>query len=212
MKSRQSILGLGLVWMVALSFTACVMSPKKFDTHNEGEWGGKIRLINTKTSDSLVARIKVRVQDQKYFRLDVVSALGDPWLSMLMKDQGIEALVPSEKKVIRGPANKSMMNELVQVPLDPKVLYDIMFDRAFANKDWTCVKTKAGVLESCFDSKRTVEVNWRNREGKNRTIDIKSKSASVQMLLNDFDARVSSHEKAQKIAVPSSYKVVNKGK
>jgi hypothetical protein len=198
-----------LLLLAATSFiSGCALfTPKNFSQFKEGEWQGKVLIHDKKEQRSGVVNLKVKAVDGEQLRLDVTSPIGTHLASILLSGDRLEYLNVADKTVYQSKASKDSLRDILKIPLEPQTLYSVLFDKAMANKNWSCSSDKNGLIAECKDSKSGMDVVWVSREGAKRTIEIQHSSASIQMNLYDFNSKVSDPSKAFQLKVPSSFKV-----
>jgi hypothetical protein len=104
-----------------------------------------------------------------------------------MSEKEVRIALTQQKRFLTGPADEKSMKSILGVAISPKLYMDLLFDEE-PGDGWTCVRNKAGFLESC-DSK-TLKVRWLEREVARRKIEIESKKFHMQIALQGFSTKV----------------------
>lgn len=208
-RATRSNLFLGLTFtLFSMILSACVtLAPKKFSQYKEGEWAGKVLVKNKREAKSGIVNINIRAIDGEQLRIDVTSTMGTHLASILLVGDQIEYLNIVDRSVYKGAASRESLKDILPIPLEPQALYNILFDRGFENKNWSCTSDKKGFVLSCKDLKSGLTIVWVSREGDKRTIGFETVSASVQMSLYEFKPKVSNPEKVFQLKAPSSFKI-----
>ena len=196
------------VFTLGFFLQSCALfTPKKFSDYTEGEWQGKALIRDKKESKSGLVHLAVKAIDREKLRMDVTSPIGTYLASVLLKGSNLEYLNISEKTVYKTKASRESLLGLMRVPIEPKALFNVFFDRAIENKNWSCISDERGFLKTCKDLKTGLLIEWVSREGKKRAISFNHPNASVQINLYEFEGKISDPSKAFELKIPSSFKV-----
>ena len=89
------------------------------------------------------------------------------------------------------------------MPLNPQLLYNILFDMSFETKDWSCSKDANGFLGECRNDRQNLKVIWKDRKGRRKAVYIEHPKADIQMNITDFEPKV---DAVFSLKVPDSFK------
>lgn len=157
-----------------------------------------------------VVNVKFAAIDGDKLRLDVTSAIGSHVASMLVTQDKLQYLVVANKQMVESKPNKDAMAQILKIPMEPTVLYNVLFDRPIENKNWSCTNDEQNYLKQCKELRSKLTVDWKSREGHKRIIDIQHSSGSVQLNLTDFNSSVSNPDQAFSLSAPASFKVIKR--
>jgi hypothetical protein len=194
----------------AVIFSGCALfAPKNFSKYSQGEWQGKVLIKDKREKRSGLLNVKVRAIDKQDLRMDVTSPVGTHIASVIMSAENMQYLNVAEKTVYKSKANRESLRGILKIPIDPKYLYNIFFDRPIETKTWSCVSDSRGLLQDCKDRQTGLNIRWISREGAKRTIAIEHADASVQINLYDFDKEIKDPASAFVMKAPSSFRTKN---
>lgn len=194
----------------AFIFSGCALfAPKNFSKYSEGEWQGKVLIKDKKEKRSGLVNLKVRAVDNQSLRMDVTSPVGTHVASVLMNAENVQYLNVSEKTVYKSKANRDSLRGIFKIPIEPKFLYNVFFDRPIEAKTWSCVSDTRGLLQECKDRQSGLSIRWISREGAKRTIAIEHVAASLQINLYNFEKEIKDPATAFVLPAPSSFRVKN---
>ncbi|MEQ1664352.1 MAG: hypothetical protein ABL927_03135, partial [Bdellovibrionales bacterium] len=195
--------------ILALVFTTqcAYFSPQKFSEYKEGEWQSKALVRDKKEQRSVIINLKIRALDNDKLRMDITSPVGTYMATVLLDGSSLQYLNMSEKTLYKTKATRESLRDIIKVPIEPQAFFNILFDRAFDNKNWSCVSDGSGYLSLCKEMRTNLKIEWSHREGKKRTVEIDHAAGSVQMNLYDFNNIIRASENAFTIKVPKSFKI-----
>lgn len=169
---------------------ACQTVPKSFETQQQGTWEGRALIKNKQKNEAHILNIDISAVRNQNLRLDATTAMGLPLASLLLKeDESMYYVLYRQKKYYEGPAKAQMMRHLISINLDPKVLYNIIFDEPMANKDWVCQMDKKDLVSLCRHLRTRVEVTW-DRSGERKRVNITHPDAEIQMRFSSYKTAV----------------------
>lgn len=191
----------------AVTFFGCAtFAPQDFSKYKEGEWQAKALVRDKKQSRSGIINLKIKALDGRKLRIDATSPVGTHLASVLLQDGELEYLSVQDKTLYKMRADRESLRRLLKVPLDPPVLYNILFDRGIADKNWSCSEDQKGRPQSCVELRTKLRVEWAQREGVKRVIDVEHPDATLQMNLYGFKKQVVDPQNAFQLKVPPSFK------
>jgi hypothetical protein len=187
MKSKLKLL---LTAAVLFSSVGCQMMPTQYSTYEQGQWEAKALIKDKAQSKSFVVHVDAQARKMKQLRLDVTAALGTPIASLVVNGDSLRYILFQQKKFFDGKANDKSLASVLSLPMDPRLLYNILFDEAFADKIWNCSKDKKGFVEKCVSSRDDLSITWKDRKGRRKTIFIQHPKAEIQMNILSFKPQV----------------------
>lgn len=196
------VLALGLVLL-----SGCMSAPMKFDKQAEGQWQAKALVRDKRAGKSAVVSLDInaRQADQK-LRMDVTAALGHPVASLVLSGDQMTYVLIENKQYYKGNATASALKPVLSVPLDPKLLYNVMFDVPIEDKSWTCTKDNKGYLSECKDVAGEMTIKWSERKGRRRLINLDHSSGSIQINVSSFQPKVEDRAQLFELNPPKSFK------
>lgn len=193
------------VYIFSLS---CQTAPKNLSQNqtkdfNQGTWSLRIYVEDEKQKLDHRLTAKAFIDwPQKKLRLEVVSALGTPVLSLMQDSDQMTAVVHTEKKYYAGPVKDKILKSLLGLNVSPLLLYSALMRRAPGGQDWLC-QADSGVLQKCLNQKLDLSLNW--LEGDYPECLIQEKSLKLRILTTKFEPQILDPTRAFKVIIPSSY-------
>lgn len=207
-KVVNSNLFLCFMWLSVFLGGCATTAPEVFSRFKNGEWNGKVLIKNKRESRSSIVNIKVKAIDGEKLRIDITSTMGSHLASFLLVGEQLEYLNIIEKTAYKGRATRESLREIFLIPIEPQVFYNILFDKNFENKNWSCaVDVSSRLMTSCKELKTGLSISWVSRDGSKRTVGFEHPSASIQMSLYDFESKVSEPQKVFQLKTPPSFKI-----
>lgn len=171
----------------------------------EGTWSSKVLVRDKTTHKSFILNVDAKAQWQKNMRLDLVSPVAGHVASLYANDKQVQYLLVPQKKFYEGRASEQILKPVLAVPLNPNWLYNIFFDRPFAEKDWSCTQDPQGRVEKCQNAQKKITVTWKDRMGERKTVLVDHALGALQMNFVTFDAQVADAGKAFHLEAPKNF-------
>jgi hypothetical protein len=208
--AANNIFFIAALAIAASSLSGCAMfAPKDYSKLKEGEWQGKALVRDKVQAKTGIINLKIKAIDNEKLRMDVTSPVGTHLASLMIIGGDVQVLNISEKTLYKTKSSREALTKLMHLPLEPSILYNILFDHPVANKSWSCGVDSSGFVKNCKELKSGITIEWTRREGIKRGIEIRHSSATVQMNLDGFEAKISEPEKAFQLKAPPSFQVKN---
>lgn len=189
-----------------LILAGCQSAPQKMDTVKEGEWMARALVQDKKHAHSFIINLDFNAIRDRALRLDVTSTLGQPVASLVSTPAKVSYVLFRSKSFYSGKPSPRALKPILAIPLDPRWIDNILFEKPFDAKSWTCTKDDQGFLKECDDSVTQVQVKWNSRSGERRTVDINHSAAEVQINLHTFRPKVQDRENLFKLKAPKGFK------
>ncbi len=177
---------------------------------SEGEWTAKVLIKDLKKGNSHIVNIDISAIQMQALRMNVTTPAGLHVASLAMNNNDLEYIMVADKKYIHGKAKPKALKPLIEVPMDPEILHNIVFDVPIKHPDWNCSVDDLGFLESCKNLKSNLEIEWSDRAKSTKLVKVTHPSAELQMKFLTFNSPVSNADKVFKLKVPkgfSTYKI-----
>lgn len=139
-------------------------------------------------------------------RTDLISPIGDHLGSLILTGKKVHILDVPNRKYYVGKPSETALTPLINIPLDPRLLHNIVFENPINQKGWKC-KTEGDFLSECKSESKGLLVTWSNRAGSKRTVTFSHKTGSMQINFRKFDAAIEERIKF-KFKVPKSFQKV----
>lgn len=191
-----------------LFLAACATPPFHFDSVREGQWRGKALVRDNTEHKSAILNLQIKAAPEQKMRVDVTSPLGSYLATFLMNGENFDYVLTADKTYYKTKTSSASLKNILKIPLEPVVFYQILFDHAPESKTWNCTKDANGFLRTCSDLKSKINITWSDRNGESRTIDIDHPVASLQVHLFQFDNK-NADEKSFILKPPVVYKIKN---
>jgi hypothetical protein len=197
--------------LTLLASSCATTSAKKFSEMKEGEWHAKVLVHDKKAGHSGIVNVDIKAINGERLRLDVTSTMGSFIASMAMNQTQLDYVNASEKTLYHSKPTPRAVQAILQVPLEPNLFFNILFDQLPTGKNWDCTTDANSMPKMCKDTKTNLTISWTRRAGESRTVEIDHPLAQLQMNLFDFVGHIGDAAKAFDLKVPSSFKVKKLG-
>lgn len=169
--------------------TGCQLMPTDYSEHSEGQWSSKVLVKDKVQSKSYIVNVDIQAVRDKKLRMDVTAALGMPVAALVLDDEEVKYILFRQKRYYEGQASERVLKPILSIPLNPRLLFNILFDVPIADKNWSCSKGKDGFLTECSSSSEGLKVTWKDRKGRKKAIFIEHEKAELQMNISSFKPR-----------------------
>ncbi|MCB0391810.1 MAG: DUF4292 domain-containing protein [Bdellovibrionales bacterium] len=173
----------------------------------EGEWKAKVLVKDIEHAQSHIVNLDIKAIQNQALRMDVTTPAGVHVASLAMKDDNLEYILMQDKKFIRGKANPKALKPLIRVPMDPRVLQNVVFDLPIDLKGWKCESDKKDYITDCINKEANIKIEWRDRKQTTKLVKVIHPKAELQMKFLSFQSHLSKRENAFELKVPSKFKV-----
>lgn len=195
-----------LAFAIALT-TACQMAPKKHIPVSEGEWTAKVLVKDIAKSNSHIINLDIAALKMSALRMNITTPAGMHVASLAMKEDNIEYVLMRDKRLIRGKSNSKALKPLIEVPLDPMVLHNVVFDIPIENPDWNCQIDPSDFPVQCTNEKEGLIIEWSDRAVDSKLVKILHSKAELQMKFMTYKPNVENPEKVFTLKVPKGFKI-----
>lgn len=209
LRSKESPLVYQSIFVVIAVFLlqACQTVPFDYSQTTEGQWTGRVLVEDFRKGQSpVVLKTDINaVKDQK-LRIDLSTSLGFHAATLVMNPRKLEAVVPRNKQYFYGPVRPSSLKPFLKFAMDPNLFYNLLFDQPIPQKNWTCTATPEGLVESCERLDGRIKARWFDRQGKKKTVEIRTKTHRMQIRLVTFEPKVKEQANLFTLKVPKALK------
>lgn len=150
----------------------------------------------------------VRAVNGEKMRIDVTSPVLTHLASLTLRGQDLTFIVVPDKIGYRGMTSREALRPVLQVPIDPTLLYHVFFDQPVAQKNWSCTNDDKGLLKECRELRGSLRIEWKSRDREKRTIEIAHPSATMQINIYQFERDADLADDKFDLKVPNSFKVI----
>lgn len=172
--------------LTVLFIVGCQTMPTDYTTQTEGQWGSKVLVKDKVKSKSFIVNVDIQAVKDKKLRLDVTAALGTPVAALVMNEDQVKYILFRQKRYYEGESSSRVLKPILSVPLDPRLLFNVLFDQPIENKNWSCTKDEKGFLANCESPSEGLKVTWKDRKGRKKAIFIEHEKAELQMNISSF--------------------------
>ncbi len=195
--------------LVLLSFglllTGCQTGPKRFSDETEGQWQAKVLVRDAKVGRSQIVNMNVQAVNQSRLRMDITAALGHHVASLVLRKDQVEYLLTSEKKFYSGRSNENALRPILALPLNPQLLYNVLFDLPIEEKGWTCTKDQKDFIADCKNLSSGLEIKWSERKGRRKTVHITHQLGAIQMNFMAYKPKVEGADSQFDLVSPQGF-------
>lgn len=186
---------------------ACQTAPKRYQAIMEGEWQAKVLIKDLVKSQSHILNIDIKAIQNQSLRMDVTTPAGIHVASLVLNNDDIQYVLMQDKKFIRGKASPSALKPLIQIPLDPKILQNIVFDIPIDSDHWECKLDKNDFISECDNKNEKLKITWKDRDLTTKLVKVTHPKAELQMKFLNFQTHISKREKAFELKIPPNFRL-----
>jgi len=194
---------------------ACSHAPTtsvvKIDSQNyvkQGQWEGKIKIEDLKSGKSDKLDFDLASEDEKATRIEISGLLSVSVASVFWNKDKFQLLSHREKKAYIGNSGSKTLEALIQFPLDPAWVSDVLFDKPL-NQDWLCEKNSENLVNICKHQKLNLNLSWLEKTDTKTYFTFTNETKKVLVLANKISTKVQSQEVLNPITIPSHYKQIS---
>ena len=204
-KLRHYSIRFSLVF-ISFYFLGCQTAPVRYENVAEGSWQAKLLVRDKVKSKSVLVNIDIKARAFKQLRIDATSAIGGHLAALVLSGEDVSYIMVRQKSYFKGRANGRSLSRVLGIRMDPKLLYNMLFDRAPEDKNWVCKKDKNDFLLECQNLKTQDKITWKNRENARKLVQLENKKGLLQMNLRGFEAKIKQSPQTFKLKIPKSFK------
>lgn len=197
--------------MVILSgfIASCAVQPKKISSEKPFSLISKVLVRDKQSSKSHNLNIDFRVDPDRALRMDVFTSLNYYLASFVLRDKELEYLLTQRKQYFIGESGPGALAPVLNIPLDPALLNDLVLDRVIQAEGWSCKKNKWKLPEECLNPSQSLKVRWSERNGRLKRIVISHSKAEVEIKITEVKTGLGPKKHPFKLKIPSSFQKIN---
>lgn len=173
----------------------------------EGEWQAKVLVKDLVKSQSHILNIAIKAVQNQSLRMDVTTPAAMHVASLVLNNDDIQYVLMQDKKFIRGKASSYALKPLIQIPMDPRILQNIVFDIPIELDNWKCKSDERDFLNECENKKENLKIVWEDNDQTSKLVKVTHPKAELQMKFLSFEAHISNREKAFELKIPPKFKI-----
>lgn len=164
----------------------CAMKPVALNLgKTSGQWHTKAQIRNLKSSQSQVVDIDFVATRASQLRAEVSATLGVSLATLTIADDQVAYAIHNSKKFYSGKISDRALLPLLQVPLSPSLLFNVLFDQRVSASGWQCQIDQKGLPVRCESS--SLKISWSERNGENKRVAIATPDFEVVVLVKSFE-------------------------
>lgn len=176
--------------------------------NKQGQWEGKIKIEDLKNGKSDKLDFDLASEDERATRIELTGLLSISVASVYWDKERFQLLSHREKKAYTGSSGSKTLESLIQFPLDPAWVADILFEKSL-KEDWSCNKYSEKSVNICKNEKLNLNLTWLEKTAEKTYFTFTSETKKVLVLANRTSTKVQSQEVLNPINIPSSYKQIS---
>ncbi|MES2856254.1 MAG: hypothetical protein V4692_10350, partial [Bdellovibrionota bacterium] len=161
-----------------------------------GQWRGKALItgMQNQKKQSSTIDLQIVAREPKSLRVDANGPFGIHLLSMAVKGERVQILLPREKKFLEGDGvGSERSTRMLTLPgkVTPNELLSILFERPLDElPGWKCSRGGGEIVYSCFDESRLARVIQRPVENDTRRFEFSEPNSKAELVLTEAKAEV----------------------
>jgi hypothetical protein len=197
---------------IIAGLTGCGSAPVGPETPlsglQQGQWETKTLVRDLKRNKSNIVGMDILAERPGRLRLEVSGTMGIPVASLTLKDGEIQYLIPREKKFYYGKVGPTALAPVIAVPVDPSLLFHLLFEDMPPSKEWVCEYDAGKRLKSCEEAATQTRIEWSNRSGNLKHIRLAARDYEIQIQVKDFKSKVQVKPTTFHLESPANYRKV----
>lgn len=190
-----------------LILTGCQMSPTQYDQVSEGQWEGRILIKDKSKNKSYIVSVDIAaIKESQKLRMDVAAALGTPVATVAVSGQQTEYILFRQKAFYQGKTQPKVLKPILAINMDPRLLFSLLFEDEPQGGGWKCLRDDKDFLKQCENKAAGLSLEWIERKGARKTIEIQHARSSLQINLNSFQPKVVEKADLFNLNAPSGFK------
>jgi hypothetical protein len=198
-----------IVLLAGLAFylTGCTTTPPvKYSDVTEGQWEAKVLIKDHENAKSHIVNVDAYAVRGQNLRIDVTAALGTHVASLVLNGDEVRYILPRKKSYFEGKSSEKVLRPILSVPVDPRLFYSMLFDVAPEEEDWSCETSDKGFLSGCENRVQGLSVEWKDRNGRKKSVLVEHEKASLQMNVTWFKPSLDPEKNIFSLRAPKKFK------
>lgn len=205
MNFRHFIASVSMIGLL-LGMTGCQTAPTRFDEVKEGQWTGRILIKDKRQNKSFIVSVDIHAKKADQLRMDVTAAMGTPVAAFVMDGDRTEYILFKQKAYYQGKTQPKVLLPILSLSMDPRLFFNLLFEEEPKGRNWSCSRDEQGFLKLCKDQSSDLSLEWTERKGERKTVEVQHPRSSLQINLNNFRPKVVENESMFKLRAPSGFK------
>jgi hypothetical protein len=192
---------LGLILLSSCATQPVVLEGSK----TKGNWQTKALLRDLKKQKSNSLSIDFVAFWPDRLRAEITGPFGVSVASLAIGKEQMQLAIHTQKKFYYGKVSEKSLSGLLGIPLDPRILINILFDVAPPGASWNCHMDVQSLLQDCKNRDNGISIHWSERHGELKRVVISREDYEIQILVKDFNTKVQESADYFTILHPDSY-------
>lgn len=205
--SRLSV-ALILLLTFVLGCASQPVSPGSSPKNGLRQWEGKAQLFDRAKDRKHTVDMDLLAEGQKRLRLDVAGSFAVSVAAAVVNGDQMTCLLPRQKRFYQGPASAEALSAALQAPLDPQILYSVLWDEKIRAPGWSCEMAGSHLPQQCENPKTSQKVIWAKRADNRKKVSIIDPRFEVELSLNEIQPKVQDLDRAFTLNIPPDYKAI----
>lgn len=206
--SRKNFLFL-IGFLALFLVSGCQTAPTRFEGANEGFWKSKVLIRDKKQDKSFILNVNVNAKLGEHLRMDATTPLGSHVASFVMNKGQVRYFLVNQKKFFVGKSTPRSLEPIILAPLDPNLIYNLLFDLPVGGSGWNCKKDSKDFLESCKKDSENLELTWEDRVMDRKMVRIDHPRAQIQINFIEYVGKVQNKKDLFALEVPKGFDVLS---
>ncbi|HAG91077.1 MAG TPA: hypothetical protein DCL41_04360 [Bdellovibrionales bacterium] len=193
---------------VGISFvlSGCQTALKSSQKSGEGNFRARALIKDKKKAKSFIVNLNFNIKQEKVIRLDVTSPLNQHLASFLITPKELSYYLVRDKIYYEGKVTARPFSQFMAVPMEPWWLENLLFRKAFTQKDWSCTEDKKGELASCMNLREKINVTWEMDENRKLVVNLNHPKGEVQMNFHHIQPKVEDGAELSQLKIPQGFR------
>jgi hypothetical protein len=175
------------------------------DDVQKGEWEARVLIKDKKMAKTYLVNIDFVSVRPDQLRMDIAVPLGMAVASVAMDHGQINYVIMRKREYYQGPANARSFLPVLNLALDPNLIFNVLYDEPIASKNWVC-KSKDDFVSECRRLQDPIKITWAHRKAKEKNVTISHRDFEVEMEFHTFSVPKSVKPEIFTIAQPPGFR------
>ena len=198
--SQTALLGLFFI----LSVSACATRQSPVEVTSTGVWETSAQITDLRNQKKQYASIEFVAQRPDRLRLEATGPIGLKLATVVMNGDQLDYLLHLKKQAFETTTSGAGLKDGLGVPVDPRLLLNLLFDEPVRSKNWTCTLGADAKVSQCQRLEDGLVIAWSERDGNRKRMSVKTQTHELQIVAKSFESKMLGSE-TFRLEVPDSY-------
>lgn len=203
---RLGVVVASIIWLSGCA-TSKKQEPPPPSVPDKARWETSLRVRDLRADRGQSLTVAVLGERSGRLRLEASAVMGVPVASFVLSGDEFRCAIYQKKTFYQGKAEEAALEQLIRLPLSPRLLHEVMFELPPKGSDWSCRYTPQRLLEECSSERGQTQVRWQRR-GDERTIRITGPGYEATWAFAKPRTEVQFKDETFRLEAPAGYRLI----